>query len=677
MLGSSRSSFALVVATLVLLAPYASSQCKFQMTEKLCYAPPEVFEPHSVHELTIFLPLVPPPPDAPLNGMGQPLYPTVLYSPAGAFGQGTTEGTQPPTTGSLFGEFEPLPTIGKGLPASSNLKVLLKPGQQPPPLTESAPLCGFLDTALLRGWAVVTVGTTGWNSWPVCSQVNDCNECQNLGTTNPLCAGTLTCRDTNLWIDPASAEWDDFDVYSGEKEFTWARQWIGEHGADHLLDTDRVVVCGTSTGAIYSAFLAFGPNRAWGPLVSFPGQSRQDTRVAGMVAFEPNVWVRALSTTSPGVHWPSSTDPLDDCGSTGIPCIQGGPCYNRRAPTTSTAGFGLVEQSSISRWVRAIEGDEQPTPVFIASGDGGFTTGFARDANLPAHAADYERHLINLGCGTAVGPNPALVTGDPLLEYSAGPELFLHDSWNAINFRIDLALLDVLSGDTTHALRSRLYLQEGQAWGNLPPCLSLVAPSPPTSASEVTYLDGTFPDYNPCPCPPTEPLSAINNVALAPDVVTWMEAAIGVERGAGAVVRNPPLVGGSVGPPCVPSVVNGNLDVYRATTPWDGLPVLVEIDLDGTGYDEADLLFFEEPSAPCEEFVLGGGRTVLCDLSTALDDLSTGFVAADMDGVVRITLGAGTPPGASFCTQAVLRDTSGMQTYALTNAVDLTVQFMP
>jgi len=202
--------------------------------------------PHTVQELTIFLPDLPPPPD------GGGLYPTLLYSPAGAFQQGqATESNQ--TVGGLFGEHRALKKTGHGpiYVAINNPRPTF-----PSPSTEAStlnPPCGFLDEALNRGWALVTVGTTGWNSWPTCAQDEDCTFCQNT-SPDPCGAMPGPCRDTNLWIDPSSAAWNDFNMFSGEKEFTWARQWIGENGTNPLynLDTNRVVVCGTSTGAIYS-----------------------------------------------------------------------------------------------------------------------------------------------------------------------------------------------------------------------------------------------------------------------------------------------------------------------------------------------------------------------------------------------------------------------------------------
>ena len=63
----------------------------------------------------------------------------------------------------------------------------------------------FLNDALQSGWAVITVGTIGWNSPPV--------------------AG----RDPNLFFDQGSPEWNQGNAFWGEQEFTWARQYVAHY----------------------------------------------------------------------------------------------------------------------------------------------------------------------------------------------------------------------------------------------------------------------------------------------------------------------------------------------------------------------------------------------------------------------------------------------------------------
>lgn len=651
------ASFLLTVA----LAPHARSQCERMFTAMESYAPPEVGVPHPRHLLTVFLPTVPPPPDT-------GLYPTLLYSPASMFSSAEAANLE-----DGFREFGPLLVIGEDPPNPGGGGGFVElhctvthPGPGSGASSASAvplPPCDFLATALNAGWAVVTVGSTGWDSWPTCGQLNDCNECLNPAGSNPGCAPTGGCWDTNLWYPPGSPQWDDFDLFWGEKDFTWARQWVAENAGTYSIDNDRIVVCGTSTGSIYSAFLAYGPNRAWGG--GFSTQAQRDTRVAGMVAFEPNTWVKALRTTWGGVHWGSSTSAAMLCGSTGVGCVFGSPaaCYNRRA-TILDGGVGdvapgLLESTSVSRWVRELEdASERPTPTFIASGDGFATTGFQRDANLAPFAADYDRHLSALLCGTGVGPG-TLVSGDPLLAFTSGAdELRLHDSWFAMNYMVDLAMLDDTLGRPFHEHRSRLFLLDGHDWDHLPPCLSKTA-SPPASAAEVLGLDGTYAGEG-------FGTQSIENTGLAPQVIAWMERELCVERTPGVACRNPVVAGPSATP-------NANFSNYATATSFTGVPTAVEIDLkQSPGYELAAVLIFTAPYAPGSELVLAGDQVILCDLGTLL--FTTAFDVADGDGVVRFTLGAPAPASPPFYTQAVLVDAQALMPFALTNAQDLTVQ---
>lgn len=75
----------------------------------------------------------------------------------------------------------------------------------------------------------------------------------------PFPSAVGPCISTNLWQNPdtPASHWDDFNYFFGEKDFTWARQWVAEKSDDPLFmfDNTKIVSCGTSAGATYSAFL--------------------------------------------------------------------------------------------------------------------------------------------------------------------------------------------------------------------------------------------------------------------------------------------------------------------------------------------------------------------------------------------------------------------------------------
>ena len=248
-----------------------------------CYAPPDVEdenfgngEPHPAQFLTVFWPIPNPAP-------GQ-VFPTVMYCTAGVFLQGD---------GSIAGN----------------------PG-------------AFLCQAVADGWCVITVGSVGYDSWPTCSQyvectdplcdctvVPNCGQCNATGQ-NPNCPFYMagSCWDPNLFYPAGSGPWNDFNYFYGEKDITWARQFVAANANMLHVDNARVVLSGTSTGAIYAAFVAYGPNRAWtDPDLS--SQSHQDTRVAGLVAFDPVSWIGASETLNGsgfpyrGLHWAEVNDP--------------------------------------------------------------------------------------------------------------------------------------------------------------------------------------------------------------------------------------------------------------------------------------------------------------------------------------------------------------------------------
>ncbi len=151
----------------------------------------------------------------------------------------------------------------------------------------------FLETALGDGWCVVTVGGVGSNSQPTSTQIQRCIEVGGTSTNPP------PCWDYNLWYppddvtEPSPSPWNDFNYFYGEKDMVWARQWIAEHAATYHIDNDRIVVSGLSTGAIYTSFLAYQPNRAWVGQ-NYSSQSQRDTRVAAFVSWDQPVWMPAL-----------------------------------------------------------------------------------------------------------------------------------------------------------------------------------------------------------------------------------------------------------------------------------------------------------------------------------------------------------------------------------------------
>lgn len=479
--------------------------------EYFCYAPVDdiaaatelgepIGEAHPLHVLTVFYPKEPEPGDR---------FPTLIFSPAGVF-----KGQPPDPVGGPY----------------------------------------LLQEFVLNGWAVVTVGTTGLNSWPTCAQAVECanplcmcgdTSCDGSNPpTDPLptmpcnpgaapdCTGLpprpSACWDQNMYYDPSSGAdeaWNDFNYFFGEKDFLWARQYIAEHSGEDdvgepdefFVDNDRIVVAGTSTGAHYAASLAFGPNRAWGTMlggIPVSSQSQQDTRVAGLIMLEPVCWWPAFKAdvSEGGVHFSRSDDPLD-------------PLYRER---TLLGGIGMIEsidqieRGSSSSWARA--DDATRLPVFIANGDGGFTTGFShRPPSLFPNV--YDRRSGS----TASDQDPSIADGAfPVIL----PVMLLHDTWFALILREDLRLKDELF----HNWHSRLMLRADTVWDDIHPIFwepGVVAPL--GGAEDITIVDD---EYGTACKEGGSDCSSQSNVDLGGRIREWAERELCVETVPGVGCRN-------------------------------------------------------------------------------------------------------------------------------------------
>ena len=343
---------------------------------------PAALLPGLAHQtLTVFYPE--PPFVKPAEG-----WPVVLYSPAGAFASAAAIGTEASSLPALCGEPPTTSTTGNGL----GLKLL--------------------TDALQSGWAVITVGTIGWNSPKV---------------PIPM---SINVRDPNLFFDQGSSEWNVGDTFWGEQEFTWARQYValfaeGGAGTPSLeVDNDRVVVCGTSTGAIYSAFVALGPDRR--DLGSSDSQLNQSTHSAGAILFESPSWFPGYdanpSSLLPGLHWP-------ELGST-----------TQRADLLSDADPADLRADSISTWIRSAGSMAVDTPVFLAFDESMQSLDFARAADCSLDP---------------VGADPSLTS---VLN------LFVHDTWFGLIAYEDLLCID----GSFHTGQSRLWIDAAVDIGPLP-----------------------------------------------------------------------------------------------------------------------------------------------------------------------------------------------------------------
>jgi hypothetical protein len=345
----------------------------YRLYRGLDYTPAETrvngLRPLPAQRLTVFYP----------TGFVKPAdgWPVLLFSPAGAFreAQAPTEGAEaalpyPLGTKSLdFGEAAPLLEI---CAASADG-------------AEDAALGGFLYDVLSRGWAVVCVGTVG-----IDSRLDD------RGKLVPFGGLLLNDRDPNIFYPTEDGggsptpEWENFELFWGEKDFTWARQYLAENATELDLDNDVVVTSGVSSGAIYAAFVALGPDRAH---ASGSSQVMQSTQCAGFIGFETPAWFPAFNPEVPAPHWE-------------------GPTAGYRAVTMGDASTSDLAASSVSTWIRETGSLAASTPALLVYDEG----------VAAVDPADFERDDGSGGCDAW----PA-ATGDPCLTDALLPCIDCHD----------------------------------------------------------------------------------------------------------------------------------------------------------------------------------------------------------------------------------------------------------
>lgn len=587
------------------LTPYPCLQNPMDGSCLFDYTPEEVTlgNSHPAQRLSIFLP------DEPASA--PPLgYPVILYFPAAAF------------------------------------------GRVPQPGTDRI----FLLEALDRGWAVVTVGTVGVDSTPVGEGVIQPVRCCPLagGTCIPdeVPANATPCRDYNLYYPPGTPEWDDFNVYYGEKDAVWARQHIAMNATAYSLDDSRVFVAGTSSGAHYAAFLAFHDDLSW---AAEPGsQSTMDTRVDGLLAFEPVSWFEGPFTQDAnllGTHWPKA----DTSGMA--------PGQYQRARVPGEVATTVLADASSSTWAR----NAPDVPVFIASGNG-VDTALTRDANTPDYALDFCR----VGTPTSACPDPLQTwTGAPVMDFTftdgdpfTEVEMLLHSAWHAIVLKQDL----LGSDPVYHAEHSRLYLREDTRWDFLPDAYNKNGPGEITGWQDVDYfVDGEYCDNcfwdDACVGPSPDSCDSIDNERLAAIAMDWV-AAEGCEGITASVTwRN----------------AGTNPDVYTAVPRVAGDHLLLTVDLSPTAPAPAPSYAAAQPlglDTAIPPIFLAGGQALL------VFDGGNGellFLDAKLkDGSGTVQFSTPVPPLLLYCgleihSQVLLF--GGMTPYALTNALDLVVGY--
>lgn len=417
----------------------------------------------------------------------------------------------------------------------------------------------FLCEALLRGWAVISVGSTGIDSCPVAA-----TQPQRCFSNTEGCKQmfpTPGCEDYNLWYPPettSTSPWNDFNYFYGEKDFFWAMQYITLNADALMVDPTRLVLSGLSTGAIYSCFAAYEAEAWTDPMLS--EQSRTQTSVAGLILFESAAqWVSGYPTGLAGFHWIQSSDPLSTL-------------YYRRAPTIpdvgsdgvlggttlSAAGKAILRSGSLSAWVRG--NSHKRIPTYFVSGDGGPGDG-ASNFGVSAEESPgaYSRE------GNSSSP---LVARDPSLLLNN--DLRLHDYWNALFHREDLELID----SRFHGRHSRLTYRDFPVlpvnWSFVDSRFSSTGLAP-TSAAEIPLVAATFvgfgdPDMNPAAYPPA---------------LDWAEREACVEFDSSVGCRN----------------AGDNYAVFDATPALIGQPIVLSVDLDeiDANYTHVYYLIYDAP----------------------------------------------------------------------------------
>ncbi|MEM7202428.1 MAG: hypothetical protein AAF628_19305 [Planctomycetota bacterium] len=221
-----------------------------------------------------------------------------------------------------------------------------------------------LYSLCMAGFCVVSIGTVGINS-------------TGLGP------------DPNVFYPYGSPEWNRFDLYWGEKDIVWARQWLAENEASLQIDNGQVITMGVSAGASYASSIALGPRRKFLGAVST--HAEQDTRCAGVVALMLPSWIRAFTDSFFGNHWIN-------------------PTTGSHAITIAEADPDDLARSSASRWIRDPASYAFDTPAFLAYEDPLASNEFRRDA----------------------------VTGDPILTGAIDWVTALHATWFGLNAMQDL-----------------------------------------------------------------------------------------------------------------------------------------------------------------------------------------------------------------------------------------------
>jgi len=498
----------------------------------------------------------------------------------------------------------------------------------------------FLGLALENDWCVVTVGGVGSTSVPTPMQPPRCTV--NGGGTNPP-----PCRDYNLWYPPDSqtsplpSPWNDFNVFYGEKDFVWARQWVAENAATYSIDNARIVVSGQSAGAVYASFLAFQPNRAWSGS-AYSSQSQQNTRVAAYVAFAPVVWMEAIPNVPPpktlvGAHWPRSLDPAAPANAylTRIPLLNSG---------LSQTELDVLRTNGPSRYLREFL---PLVPTFVEAGDNSLAV-FGRDAVQVAPVDDYARDP------DSVPPD------DPTLSFPNDPRTKTHDLWNDLIFKQDLLAVDA----NFHRLHSRLYLRDDTNWTFIPAALtqnlSGFPSMPPTSFSQVPLVDGIFAGANGCTITGlSQSCSAVENLAASQQAVSWMGREVCRTFDQAVQCRN----GGTN--PSIHSFTPASIGATATAT--------VQLCECPNAYDAAWVFGYDTPSAtplPSGDMLLAidGGSGELLGFPVKTKPPS-GLVTFDLDIPNDPTL-----VGSVLYTQAWIYDYEGGYPDTLTNAQDLEIQ---
>ena len=340
-------------------------------------------------------------------------WPVLMYSPAGLFVEARA---------SSFEQVAPLTQLVAG-----------STGPHP------ALLCDMLD----QGWAVVTVGSVGIDS-------------------RDFQTGCRNC-DPNLFYGYDSAEWRDLRRFWGEKDFAWARQYLArfasapdtnrfdfpDGGAWPALGIDnaRVFVLGRSSGAIYAASVALGPDRRRADLpedvFADPGRSQllKSTACAGFIGLNAPSWFPAYLDCCPATHYPRGAN-----GDT-------------MAGTVGAVGASALGAASISRWVREPASHAITTPVFLAVSEPLATLDFSRtglaapidpagpgapDPELldPSFTAALPWSVVDpLDCdGVSTLPTPCPTAGEPGTPCKDGGQLTVHSAWHGVTLMEDLAL---------------------------------------------------------------------------------------------------------------------------------------------------------------------------------------------------------------------------------------------